>query len=296
MFMQSNRIYDCQKLSDTYKAIFGGVERYVIKAGTEVVTKERITDKQKLLDRNKIRDIAYQSAILHKQGNLVTIVSSGAVGAGMAKLGIKDLDRKEQDKVQALASTGQIDLITEYDAALKNQQLVAGQFLATYYDLTNPIHIKNYHKTSVRSRELGIIPIVNENDVFSVEEIAVENGYQPNGNLGSVSFGDNDRLSLMVAEILDSQILIFLMNEKGLMDYDKQKKVDIAYDLRGVESLFKTSSNNITKGGIYNKCKIAKEAANQGRYVIFTDGREDEVVLRMAKGEPLGTLILPKSI
>lgn len=296
-------------LSSLYASVIAQQQRFVVKVGTDVLA-DKLTGK---LSEPKIEEIVNQTAALYQNGRQVAIVTSGAVGTGKALTGIDDSARylallqslaeagitgKEAELAirQASAAIGQPKLIEIYNKYLAKYGLGA-QLLASYHDLSNSEHRKNFVSTVRVLYMLNAIPILNENDPFSTEELKTTNG-NGDGSPVSISFGDNDLLSVMVAETLDSQVL-FLLSElrdgSGLMDYDKRAKLDVIGDAQSAMQYVSDTKSQHGTGGMRSKLESIVRATDSGIFVVLLSGLEENGISRVMHGEPIGTLFLPKN-
>ncbi len=260
---------------DYRKTITSGTKRLVVKVGTSV-----ITTKDGLLDTAQVAGISRQIVGLKRRGLEVAVVSSGAVGAGMGELGIRKRPSTLPD-IQAAAAVGQSKLIGSYDDCFKTEGYHAGQILLTREDLEERCRYLNTSNTINALFGLKVIPVINENDTVSVEEI---------------SFSDNDILSVMVSNLLKAELLVMLSSVDGL--YKRPDKgtgliplvEKITADIEGLASRSKT---HLGMGGMESKLKAARTATNSGEAVIIANGRTPDVLTRVMDGEDLGTLFLP---
>lgn len=279
--------YSEGQLSEFYKTLIEPAVGFVIKGGTSVVTDLRTG----LPNMGKIEDIVAQAAYLRRMGKKVTIVTSGAIGAGRgaALVGQEHID--DLADRQAFASMGQVKLIRLYDECFGRHGLHAAQFLASHYDMADTTHVQNFLNTIARLAKYNGLAVVNENDPFSTEEIQTENG----GTRGTITFGDNDKLSIMVAKTLSASVLFYLSDEPGLMDYAAGNKVHVVDDLHDARKFVSDKKSKGGTGGMSARLNAIEEAIGSRIAVVMVRGMEDNVVLRVLEGEPLGTLFLPKN-
>jgi len=257
--------------------------RIVAKFGTNLLTAG--TER---LNLEVMAALVGQVARLHAQGVEVIIVSSGAVAAGRAKLGLKR-SRRDIPFKQVLASVGQSCLMDAYDKLFQWHDITVAQTLLTRADLSDRLRYLNARNTLLALLELGVIPIVNENDVVAVEEIQ------------DLAFGDNDNLSAMVANLVDADLLVILTDIDGL--YTADPRIDARATLirhvdhidAYVEGLAGGSGSSRGTGGMATKIQAAKLATAGGTAVAIAEGRARDVLLRLAGGEPLGTIFTPIS-
>lgn len=255
--------------------IAAAAETVVVKVGTRVLTRQDGS-----LDRDRIAELAGEMAKLSRHRR-VALVSSGAVGAGMNGL---DMTSRPRDlaTLQAVAAVGQTRLIEAYDDTLRKAGLHAAQVLLTAEDLNDRTRYLNVRNTLFSLMRLKAIPIINENDTVAVEELMA-------------SFGDNDRLAALVANLLQAPLLIVLSDVNGLYDGDPQRAESkviptVASIDEEILGLACSSHSGVGKGGMSSKLGAAKIVTSAGENMIIASGREPEVLSRIMDGEPLGTL------
>ncbi|OGN99584.1 MAG: glutamate 5-kinase, partial [Chloroflexi bacterium RBG_13_52_12] len=253
----------------------------VVKLGTRL-----LTGGGSHLDTAVMSNLARQVARLHAQNVEVVIVSSGAIAAGRHKLGINGAIKGTPYK-QVLASVGQSRLMNTYDQLFGEYNITVAQALLTKSDIADRAGYLNARNTLLALMELGVICIINENDVISVDEIK------------EAKFGDNDNLSAMVANLIDADMLMILTDIGGLYTADPRiapdarlvplvKKIDAA-----IKRLGANTASNVGTGGMITKIEAAKLATASGVHVVIADGKEPDVVLRLASGDATGTHFLP---
>ncbi len=255
--------------------------RIVAKFGTGLVTGG--SDR---LNQDIISSLATQVAQLHKQGLELLVVSSGAIAAGRYKLGLtKEL--KGIPFKQVLASVGQNRLMQTYEQLFSRHNITVAQALLTKEDLSDRAGYLNARNTLLALLELRVICVVNENDVVAVDEIQ------------EAKFGDNDNLSAMVANLIDADLLLILTDTAGLYTADPHRNPDARLIPRveridsEIEQLATDTAENFSVGGMITKIEAAKLATASGVTVIIADGRETDIILRLAGGESIGTHFLP---
>jgi len=261
------------------KRDLSNVHRLVVKVGTNLLSA------QEGIDEKCIDSIVDQLAQLHKQGYQVLLVSSGAVGMGAKELHHKG-PVKQVSMRQACASIGQPLLMSSYRRSFKRHGLVCSQILLTRKDLNNRHTYVNLRNSIFTLLELGVVPVFNENDVVSTAEI------------GS-AFGDNDRMSAMVASKIDADLLVILTDIPGLYTADP-KKDESAHLLAEIEKLDETvlsyaggAGSTHSTGGMKTKLLAAKIASVAGCGTIIASGYEEDALIRLLSGESLGTYIHP---
>ncbi len=255
--------------------------RVVAKFGTSLLTGGSDHLNQEIMSR-----LVAQVAQLHKQDLELLIVSSGAIAAGRYKLGLTK-ERRGIPFKQVLASVGQSRLMNAYEQLFAQHNITVAQALLTKADLADRAGYLNTRNTLLALLELGVICIVNENDVVAVDEIQ------------EAKFGDNDKLSAMVANLIDADLLLILTDIAGLYTADPHCNPDARLipqvdriDSR-IERLVTDTAGNLGTGGMTTKIEAAKLATASGITVIIADGREPDIILRLATGEAVGTRFLP---
>jgi glutamate 5-kinase len=255
----------------------------VVKVGTRVLTHEDGT-----LDNDRVTAIAEQLVWLIEDQRQVVLVSSGAVGAGIGRLGLR---RRPTDlgHLQAVAAVGQSRLIEAYNRALEPHGRHAAQVLLTADDLSDRARYLNVRNTLLAAFQYDAIPIVNENDTVRVDELAR-------------SVGDNDRLAAMVTNLLRAPLLVLLSDVEGL--YDGHPSLPDSKVIRTVANIddairsfqsqvaVQTGPNHLSKGGMASKLEAARLATAAGENVIIANGRRSNVLMDIAAGAPVGTLFL----
>jgi glutamate 5-kinase len=255
--------------------------RIVAKFGTSL-----LTGGSDHLDEAVMSSLVDQLARLHKQGVEFLVVSSGAIAAGRAKLGLTQKMRGIPYK-QVLASAGQSRLMNIYEQLFGEHGITVAQALLTKSDLSDRAGYLNARNTLLALLELKVVCIVNENDVVAVDEIE------------EAKFGDNDNLSAMVANLIDADLLLILTDTAGLHTADPHRdpnaqlipQVD-RIDSR-IERLAADSAGRLGTGGMITKVEAAKLATASGVTVIIANGREPDSILKTASGERQGTIFLP---
>lgn len=263
------------------KELFRDIKRIVVKIGTSSLTNEDGS-----FNRQLTGDIAAQVAQLVKHGKKVIIVSSGAIGIGCEELNLKERPR-EIPLRQAAAAVGQNILMQEWMAAFNKHNLKVAQILLTYEAFSNRMTYLNLRNSVSALLEAGVIPIINENDPICVHEI-------------EATFGDNDKLSAMVASKVEAELLILLSDIDGL--YDKNpKKNENAKLIRiikkitpEIESYGGSPTSMKGVGGMRTKIEAAKITSIAGCHMVIANSAVDDVVLKIMRGENIGTLFLAK--
>ena len=259
---------------------FSKVKRIVIKIGTNVLSRD---DR---IDTGYVRRIAGQISSLQKAGREVVIITSGAIGMGAGQLELTGRVNSMKMR-QACAAIGQPMLVHEYRKSFLRYGITVAQVLLTAEVLNNRktyLNLKNSVETLLK---LGVVPILNENDSVSTDEI------------GS-AFGDNDKLSALVASKLDADLLIMLSDIDALYDKDPRKYKDAkpipaVYEI--TESIMRNAGKSGSRhatGGMKTKIEAAKIASNAGCRIVLANGRVRNVVTRIIDGAQIGTVFMPK--
>ena len=255
--------------------------RIVAKFGTSLLTAG-----SNRLNLERIADLVNQIAQLHHEGVEVVVVTSGAIAAGRERMGITKGTKGIALK-QVLASVGQGKLMNIYERLFEQYNIPVGQALLTKSVLVDRAGYLNTRNTLLASLEMGVIPIINENDVVAVDEIR------------EARFVDNDNLSAMVANLIDADYLFILTDIDGLYTADPNKdpsakmiplveKIDDK-----IQSLVSGSTSGLGTGGMVTKIEAARLATASGVTVIIANGSEKGVLVRAASGEAIGTRFLP---
>ncbi|HQW19960.1 MAG TPA: glutamate 5-kinase [Rhodocyclaceae bacterium] len=251
-------------------------KRLVVKVGSALVT-----DNGAGLALEAIAEWARQIALLLAEGRQVVVVSSGAIAAGMQRLGWTVRPHSIHE-LQAAAAVGQMGLCQTYESSFAQHGLKTAQILLTHDDLADRMRYLNARSTLITLLELGVVPIINENDTVVTDEI---------------KFGDNDTLGALVANLIDADALIILTDQQGLYSADPRNNPaatlisegradDLAY-----ESMAGGAGSGISKGGMITKVRAAQRAARSGADTLIASGHAPDALLRLAHGEKLGTLL-----
>jgi len=259
----------------TRKTILGKVRRLVLKVGSRVLTAKGRVLSQAVFDR-----LAREVSTAKKKGYEVVIVSSGAIAAGMARLGLLEKPKTMPQK-QASAAIGQSALMWNYERAFSFFGEKAAQVLLTRDDLSNRNRYLNARNTLLTLLSFGVIPIINENDTVAVEEI---------------KFGDNDNLSALVTNLVNADLLVILSDIDGLYDRDPRLHKNarlipqVPHVTAELEKKASGTLSPISIGGMVTKLQAARKAALFGVPTILANGMEPEVLERILRGEDVGTL------
>ena len=248
--------------------------RWVIKIGSAI-----LTDNGQGLSHEFIARLASDVIALREQGREVIIVSSGAVAAGLARLGL-DTRPSALDELQAAAAVGQSSLVQAYEAAFAPSGYLCAQILLSHDDVKSRDRYLNARATLQTLLDKGVIPIVNENDTVVTDEIR---------------FGDNDTLAALVANLIDADALLMLTDQQGLFNADPRAVSDAtliqetdAHDT-SLDAMVSEGST-LGRGGMVSKLRAARLAARSGALAVIADGREPQVVRHIADGAIIGTL------
>ena len=253
--------------------------RIVAKFGTSLLTSG--TDH---LDLQVMSSLVEQIARLHRQGKEIVIISSGAIASGRQKL--KEIpERKNTPFKQVLASVGQSHLMYTYEQLFSKYDITIAQALLTKEDLCDRSGYLNARNTLLALIELGIICIVNENDVVAIDE------------LEGFKFGDNDNLSAMVANLVDADLLALLTDIGGLYTADPRCNPQAQFICRidKIDAEIKRMASDTASrqgiGGMTAKIEAARLATSSGVNVVIADGRETDILVRISQGEDIGTFV-----
>src|SRR5690554_4358709 len=249
-------------------------KRLVVKVGSSLVTNEG-----KGIDVQAVEQWASQIAQLHAGGKQMVLVSSGAIAEGMARLGWPRRPNAMHE-LQAAAAVGQMGLIQAYEAAFARHGIRTAQILLTHEDLADRRRYLNARSTLYTLLGLGVVPIVNENDTVVTDEIRL---------------GDNDTLGALVTNLIEAEALVILTDQPGLYSADPRTHPNATFIAVGqagdpaLEAMAGGSGSAIGTGGMLTKILAAKRAANSGGHTVIASGREANVLLRLSKGEAIGT-------
>lgn len=268
------------------------LRRIVVKLGTNLITGKRDADgRRRGIDDESLRNLVSQIAALHADGKQVIVVTSGAVGAGREVLSGENANaqpgRRQGPRTvahrQMLAALGQTQLMLAYERLFGEHGINVAQALISREDLTQRQRYLNVRDTLEAILEVRAIPVINENDVVAVDELA------------GVIYGDNDRLSAMVANDLEADLLILLGEVEGL--YEKDPHLDQAAKViaevpkitAGIRRIAKGPYDGRGSGGMASKLDAAELATTSGTPMIIASGRTTDVLQRICNGESIGT-------
>jgi len=249
-------------------------KRIVVKVGSTLVT-----DDGRGLDRDAIARWAAQLAALRAMKKEVVLVSSGAIAEGIKRLGwIKRPTAMHE--LQAAAAVGQMGLVQAYESGFAAHGIGTAQVLLTHADLADRSRYLNARSTLLTLLGLAIVPIINENDTVVTDEI---------------KFGDNDTLGALVANLIEADALVILTDQAGLFSADPRRDpgAHLISEARAgdptLEAMAGGSGSAIGRGGMLTKILAARRASSSGAHTLIASGREPDVLLRLARGEAIGT-------
>lgn len=251
--------------------------RLVVKVGSSLVTNEG-----RGLDAEAIGEWCRQLADLVRDGREVIMVSSGAIAEGMKRLGWATRPHQVHE-LQAAAAVGQMGLAQMYETKLREMGLGSAQVLLTHADLADRERYLNARSTLLTLLKLGVVPVINENDTVVNDEI---------------KFGDNDTLGALVANLIEADALVILTDQKGLYTADPRKDANAQFVHVGqagdaaLEAMAGGTGSSLGRGGMITKILAAKRAAGSGASTVIAWGREPDVLLRLSRGEAIGTLLV----
>lgn len=252
-------------------------KRWVVKIGSALLTANG-----QGLDRVAMDAWTAQIVELHRRGIEVVLVSSGAVAEGMARLGLKDRPATLH-QLQAAAAVGQMGLVQAYESCFKQYGLHTAQILLGHDDISARDRYLNARNTLTALLSMNVVPVVNENDTVVTDEIR---------------FGDNDTLGALVANLVDADALIILTDQRGLFNKDPRVNSDAvliseaAVDDGRLDAMAGGSAGSLGRGGMTTKIRAARLAARSGASTIIAGGSIENVLLKIAAGEDVGTLLV----
>lgn len=264
--------------SSLRKPFLSNIKRVVIKVGSYILASPDHT-----LNTEMIRNLVSQVAALKDEGMEIIIVSSGAIAAGIRQLGLPSVPQS-MPKKQAAAAVGQSILIWEYERNFQEAGHQVAQVLLTHDDLANRHRFLNAKNTLGELLSFGVIPIINENDTVSVDEIKM---------------GDNDLLSATVATMAQAQLLIVVSDVEGLytgdptMDEGARLLSEVEDITPEIEQAAGLPTSDVGSGGMATKVQAAKSAGLMGIPTIIVSGRQPNVIRRALEGDKVGTFFLP---
>ena len=260
-------------------SVLTDARRLVVKVGSSLVT-----DQGRGLDHARLAVWAAQIAELRHMGREVILVSSGAIAEGMQRLGWKKRPHAVHE-LQAAAAVGQMGLIEVYESCFRQHGLLTSQILLTHEDLADRKRYLNARSTLRTLLALGVIPIINENDTVAIDEIR---------------FGDNDTLGSLVTNLIEADVLVILTDQAGLYSSDPRRDASATLvseadaDDPKLETMAGGAGSGIALGGMLTKVQAAKRAARSGAHTVIASGHEKDVLLRLARGERIGTQLIAR--
>lgn len=252
-------------------------ERIVIKVGSSSITHEKTGN----IDYNKLEKLVRIITDIHNSGKEVVLVSSGAIAVGRQAIGLQTKPRTISCK-QACAAIGQAALMTVYQKLFSEYNQPCAQILLTKYTLMHDDSYRNACNTFDELFQMGVVPIVNENDTVSTNEIEI---------------GDNDTLSAYVTAMIKGDLLILMSDIDGLYTDDPHKNskaefIEVVDDISSVSAMAKGSASSIGTGGMQTKLHAAKIATKTGADMVITNGESVDNIRKILEGENIGTLFL----
>ncbi len=261
-------------------SLLQNARRIVVKVGSALVTNDG-----RGLDVEAIERWATQIAELRQMGREVLLVSSGAVAEGVLRLGWAERPKRVFEQ-QAAAAVGQMGLVEAYETHFRAHGIMTAQVLLTHANLVDREQYLNARMTLVELLRLGIVPVINENDTVVTNEIKV---------------GDNDTLGALVTNLVEADALVILTDQRGLYTADPRSNPEAAFVAEAkagdpaLERMAGGAASSLSKGGMITKILAAKRAARSGAATIIASGREPDVLVRLAKGELIGTHLAPST-
>jgi glutamate 5-kinase len=261
----------------TSRKELGVSRRWVVKIGSAL-----LTNNGQGLDREAIGQWVRQMVALRERGVELVLVSSGSIAEGMSRLGWK-LRPRAVYELQAAAAVGQMGLIQVYESCFQKHGMHTAQVLLTHEDLSARDRYLNARSTLRTLLRLGVVPVVNENDTVATEEIRL---------------GDNDTLAGMVANLVEARLLVILTDQGGLYDADPRLHPNSTLVSEGIAGdpaldTLAGGSGALGRGGMRTKLNAAALAARSGTATVIAPGRGPEALVRIAEGDPIGTLLRP---
>lgn len=250
--------------------------RVVVKLGTQLLTRQSKSGNGTELDTDYLAQMIQQIVTLREQGYEITLVCSGAIGAGCVEL---NLEERPNDvaTAQAVAAVGQRRLMTHLHDAFQKHGLVVGQLLLTRADFDDRERYLNIRNCVAKLHEMNAIPVLNENDTVAVDEIR---------------FGDNDLLAALMANAMRADLLILLTVVDGLLD-EAGERIDLVDDPVAFGHQVKSSKSKWGSGGMQSKLDAARLVMEAGEPVVIANGRTEDVLAKVLKGERVGTVFKP---
>ena len=257
-------------------------KRVVIKLGTST-----LAHKTSKLNIRRMTNLVRVISDLHNSGREIIMVSSGAVGLGAGKLGLPEKPKDTKMK-QAVAAIGQCELMHVYDDMFAKYSVTVGQILLTKTIINNPSHCENFKNTVETLVQMGVIPIVNENDTIAIDELELE-------------IGENDSLSALVAELSGADLLLILSDIDGLYNDDPRSNPDakpiyvVEEVTPEIEAMAGGAGTSLGTGGMSTKINAAKIATEAGIDMVIMNGKDPELLYDLFEDKDIGTIFLGKN-
>ena len=254
-------------------------KRVVIKLGTST-----LAHKTGKLNIRRMTNLVRVISDLHNSGKEIIMVSSGAVGLGAGKLGLPEKPKDTKMK-QAVAAIGQCELMHVYDDMFAKYSVTVGQILLTKTIINNPSHCENFKNTVETLVQMGVIPIVNENDTIAIDELELE-------------IGENDSLSALVAELSGADLLLILSDIDGLYSDDPRNNPDaepiyvVDKVTPEIEAMAGGAGSSLGTGGMSTKINAAKIATEAGIDMVIMNGKDPELLYDLFEDKDIGTIFL----
>jgi len=269
--------------SAKYRQMMADVRRLVVKVGTRALTQASGRP-----DRRRLRRLVGELAELQRSGREVVLVTSGAVGAGMEALGMKERPQQLPD-LQMAAAVGQARLMALYDELFSAAGIRVGQVLLTHMDFHNKLRLSNARRTVENLIRHRVIPVINENDVVADEEIRAD-----------LALGDNDLLASLVVKMIRADLLILLTTVNGLLapgPGGRPRRVPYLEAItRQTFALVGDHDRRFSKGGMASKLRAAQSVSAAGCAAVIANGLQPGALTRILRGNDVGTLVVPAGL
>ena len=275
--LENNWTSSKNKIMDRSRESLSKVKLCVVKLGSAI-----LTNNGQGLDGAAIRQWVEQIVTLRESGVQIVLVSSGAVAEGMKRLGMSKRPHAIHEQ-QAAAAVGQMGLVQAYESCFSKHGIHTAQILLTHDDLSNRSRYLNARSSIRTLLEMGVVPIVNENDTVAIDEIRL---------------GDNDTLAALVANLIEADLLVILTDQQGMYDSDPRSNPEaklldvVAVDDSSLDEMAGDSVGALGRGGMATKVGAARLAARSGTATVVAPGRDDQVLVRLFNNEQVGTLFL----
>lgn len=270
------------KKSLKYRAVVTDARRIIVKMGSRVLVQN--TGRP---DIRMIKSLVCDIASLQKSGHEILVVTSGAIGAGMEALGMKERPTTLPE-LQMSAAVGQCRLMSRYDSLFSAAGCKVGQVLLTHDDFQHKVRLTNARRTMEHMIRNKVIPIVNENDVVADDEIRAD-----------LVLGDNDLLASLLAKLIRADLLIMLTTVDGLREMKGGKSHRVKYLETVTTETYKLvtgSKSKLSKGGMASKLRAAESVAKSGCSALIANGRQKNVLTSIMSGHDVGTLVLASAM